>query len=362
MRRSILAVALTGLFAAAGWLVCPRGGAPVTPSSPEPQPVLPPPSAAPGRPMRGPAGAAAPANAPARTNLYERCRQGDLPKPSREQLEPFVARHRRSAEALLGALRASGDREFLKEAREKYPDDPRVQFAAAYQTESAEERRQWLEKFKQSAPENALGCYLVAGEEFKAGRPEAAMQELAAAAGRPEFENYLRDFVQNAEEAYRAGGCAEAEAKAAAMTGALLPELAPLKQLALDMVDLAKRYDQAGDAPSAAALRELGLGLGHRLDQSQPVPLLNPLVGVAIERLMLDTMNPEVVYAESGQTVQGRVDELKAGRKEIRGLVESAESSLRTMSDADLAHFFDRVKLYGEIAAMRWVVQQGPTP
>src|SRR6185436_15731234 len=100
-------------------------------------------------------------------------------KLAREQLEPFVNKHHRGVDALLGALRASSDDSYLKEAKERFPNDPRVQFAAAYKSESPEERQSWLEKLKQSAPDNSLANYLLAGERFKEGKSEGALRELS---------------------------------------------------------------------------------------------------------------------------------------------------------------------------------------
>ena len=46
-------------------------------------------------------------NEPTVTNLYARFRDGDFPHVSSEQLDPYLAKHHRSVDALLGALRAS---------------------------------------------------------------------------------------------------------------------------------------------------------------------------------------------------------------------------------------------------------------
>src|SRR5436190_11177831 len=55
-------------------------------------------------------------NAPATTNLYARLVNGDIPRVSLEQLEQYLAQNRGNADALLGALRASGDDALLAEA------------------------------------------------------------------------------------------------------------------------------------------------------------------------------------------------------------------------------------------------------
>lgn len=353
-------------LAAAGWVVCLHLGDRQPPSVEPPvaagEPVGPPQPKG-NAPAPGPV-AALPAseattNEPRGTNLYARFARGDILRVDRERLEPFLTRNRRSVEALLGGLRASGDDELLKEAKDRFPNDPRVQFAAAFKTDSPEERQQWLEAMKRSAPENAMANYLIAAEQLKSGHPEAALQELAAATAKPGFENYLLDFVQNAEEAYHAAGYGEAEAKAIAMPSALLPELAPLKQLAVDMVDLAKRYQQAGDGDAAAGLQSMALNLGQRLAQPQ-VTLIQELVGVAIQRIVLNSMNAEGPYDNTGRTVQNQMEAVLADKTALQVLFKQAEPGLMSLSDQDLAHFFDRMKLYGEVGAMRWVVNQNP--
>lgn len=303
-----------------------------------------------------------PTNDLAATNLYARFTKGDIPRVSREQLEPYLAQHHRSVEALLGALRASGDDSLLTEAKERFPNDPRVQFAAAFKSESAEERQAWLEKFKQSDLDNSLGSYLLAGEHFKAGQTEQALQELATAGGKAGFNNHLMDFIQNTEEAYHAAGYSEAEAKGIACNSALLPELLPFKQVGQALVELAKRYEQAGDAASAQALRDMGLNLGRRLEQPSQVTLIHELVGRAIERMVLGSMNRNTPYGATGQTVQNQMDALAARRKQDSALFAQAEPLLNTMSDQGLAHYYDRLKIYGEVSALRWVIAQTPSP
>jgi len=302
------------------------------------------------------------ANKPAATNLWGRFAEGDIPRLTREQVEPFLAKNHRSVEALLGALRASGDDELLKEAKEKFPNDPRVQFAAAFKSDSPQDQREWLEKFKASSPDNALASYLLASGHFKSGETEQALRELAAATAKPAFENYLVDFIQNAEEAYHAGGFPTAEAKAAAGMGALLPELAQLKSAGVGLAELAKKYQQAGDEASARTALEMALTLGHRLDQTPQITLIQELVGMAIERIALNGMNPNSPYGQSGQTVQDQIDALAARRKAMRTLTSESAPILMSLSDEDTVHYFDRSRMYGEVAALRWVMTKSPQP
>ena len=100
------------------------------------------------------------------------------------QVEAYLKANGRKASSLLAAYRTSGDPALLKEAMEKYPNDPQVAFEAAFDKDlSPEQQRQWLNTFKQAAPDNALANYLSARDYFKAGQMDQAVQELAAASG-----------------------------------------------------------------------------------------------------------------------------------------------------------------------------------
>ncbi|WP_150107483.1 hypothetical protein, partial [Pedosphaera parvula] len=201
------------------------------------------------------------------TNIVALLRAGkELPKLNLSQLQTYLDANHRSAASLLAAFRATGDASLLQEAREKFPNDPRVAFVAIYQNGSPEERRQWIDNLKQSAPDNALGDYVSAFDHFKSGQTDQAVQDLVAASGKSKWQDYSMDSMQNAEEAYRAAGYSEAEAKAAAVMGQPLPQLAELKGLGRNLGELANSYRQAGDEASAQAALQMGLNLGQRLE------------------------------------------------------------------------------------------------
>jgi RNA polymerase sigma factor (sigma-70 family) len=304
------------------------------------------------------------------TNLIARLlKDGHAPKLTRDKVEPFLKENQRSVGSLLAAFRATGDRAFLKEAEEKFPNDPRVAFAATFNSDSPEERRQWLDNFKQSAPDNALANYLSAFDYFKSGQTDQAVQELMAAEGKSNFQDYSLDFVQNVEEAYRAAGYLEAEAAMIATQSLLLPHLQPLRELGRDfLVPLANSYSQVGDEESAQAALQMGLTLGQRVNGSAGQFLVGNCVGLAIERIVLGAMDPNSPYASTGQTVQNQLDALtqqmralatpgmKIADEESLGVQEG--SLLPTLSDQELLNFYNRVKLFGEAEAARWLVNK----
>ena len=309
------------------------------------------------RSPRPPATASAPepkSDDPPITNLSADLLSGkETPRLTRAQIDSYLAENHRSAESLLTAFRLSGDRDLLKEAVEKAPHDPRVALTALFKSESPEERRQWLDTFKQSAPDNALPNYLSALDYFKAGQPDEAARELLAASARPKFQDYSMDFIQTAEEAYRAAGYPGLEAKAIATWSLEIPQFEQFRQLGDSLAEMAKSYRQADDETSAQTALQLGLGLGQRL-ASEPAPLLQELVSLTVQNQILSAMDPASTYGDGGQTVKNRMDEIAQQRAVIKGLAQQTEGLLQVMSEPDAASFYDRLKTFGEVDAVRW--------
>ena len=306
------------------------------------------------------------------TNLLAQLLTGDGSfKLSPQQVESYVEKNRRSAETLLAAFRATEDPTFLQEALEKYPKDPRVNFAAFFAARnqpnsSPEECRQRLDTFKQSAPDNALADYLSAHEHFNSGQTDEAVQDLIAASGKSGFQDYSGEFIQNAEEAFRAAGYSEAEAKALAGCTSPLPHLARLKGLSQNLVDFATLYRQGGDESSARAALQMGLNLAERVGEpSGNHFLISELVGVNIEARILESIEPGSSYDDAGRTVKERLEELARTREEINRLGEPSTwmggerrdllvALWEQMPQQDLISFYDRIKISGEREALRW--------
>jgi hypothetical protein len=293
------------------------------------------------------------------TNLLRRLLSGkeDAPLISREQAEAFAAANGRRADALLAAWRASGDTNFLREAMEKFPNDPRVAFMAWAKSGGGDNdpaaKREWLEKFQRAAPDNALADYLSAREHFKSGDTDTALRELAGAAGKP-WRDYTLDQIQNVEEAYRAAGFSEAEAKTIANMGVLLPHLAQIKGLGISLTELAGTFRQSGDAASADAALQWVMQVGKRMEQEGTPTLIQELVAIAMERNALRGLDPNYVLGNSGLTAQQQIEALDQQRAAIREIARDSGQIMNSLSDADLANYFDRLKLFGEIAAVQW--------
>ena len=279
-------------------------------------------------------------------------------------VETYLQQHNRSAESLLAAarvLRTPDGREYLREAREKYPNDPRVAYDAYYhsgpydnQQPASPERRQWLDNFKQAAPDNALPDYLSARDDFKAGRTAEAVQEVLAAVGKP-MQDYALDSVQNAEQAYLAAGLPEAEATARASSEQPLPELAELKQLTINLVEYAKTQQQSGDPAAAQAALQAAMSMGGQLDNDGPF-LINNLVGIAVQQIALNAMDPTATLGDTGQTVQSQLDALNQHKQDLRAVGQQIETVLPYLTDQEVVAYFDRIRRDGEAAAVQWLL------
>ncbi|MBI3417833.1 MAG: sigma-70 family RNA polymerase sigma factor [Verrucomicrobia bacterium] len=279
------------------------------------------------------------------------------------QAEAYLKEHRRSAASLLAAFRTSDDPALLQEAMQKYPNDPQVSFEAASRHDAPpDERRQWLDKLKQSAPENALANYLSAADHFKAGQADQAVQDLIAAAGKPQFQEYNLDRIQADEEAYRAAGYPEAEAKLLASSQLVMAHLGSVSGLSGSLLELAKSYQQAGDEASRQTALQMAVDLGQRYGDDTPGQMLAAkLLGISIQRKGLGAMDPNQAYGGGGQTVQDRLAQLVQQKAALGELTKQTDPIMQTMPDADWISFNDRLMIFGEEPAMRWLIaKHGP--
>ena len=314
-------------------------------------PLLP----APGLAAASPA-AAIPAEMAQPAALYALVTNGAKLTPA--QLESYLEANERSAASLLAGFRTSGDVALLAEAMQKFPDDPQVAFEAAFRKDiPAEERRLWLDRFKQSGGKNALPYYLSASEHFKAGQVDKAVEDMIAASDRRQFQDYSLDRIQADDEAYRAAGYSVAEARLAATAQLLLPQLLQVRDLSHHMIQLADSYRQVGDENSRLAALEMVAELGRRYsDGGAGEVLISQLVGIHAERMALNAMDPNTSYGADDQTVQDRLHELTRERDTIKELSAQADHLFPAMSEQDWISYQNRSTMFGELAALRWII------
>jgi len=297
------------------------------------------------------------------TNMFRRLLMGkEIPKLTPEQIAAYLAANHRNAESLLAGLHTTGDRAFLREAMEKFPHDPKVAYTALFFGDlSPEETRQWADTFKQAAPGNAMADYASALNYMKSGQSDLALQDMTAAASL-KWSDYSSQFVQSSEEAYRAAGYSDVDAKAAAQTQLWLPDLAPLKQLGIDLAALADSYQQAGNSASAQATLQMAMRLGQQLSTSETQPITTTLVGYAIQSIALNSMDPNAPYGNAGQTVQDQINQLHQLRESIQNLGSQSQPLQSLMSEEDLLNYYQRRQNLGPLNALQWAVNKYGQP
>ena len=86
-------------------------------------------------------------------------------------------------------------------------------------TNFPQDRRKWLDLFKNSSPSNSLANYLSAQDYFKNGNSDAAVQELQAASGKSQFDSFETESRLDAEDLYSSSGKSQLDSAKESMTG-----------------------------------------------------------------------------------------------------------------------------------------------
>ena len=278
-----------------------------------------------------------------------------------EALESFLRQNRTNAESLLAAYQATQDPQYLKLAAELHPNEPLVAFQIVGHNVFPEQQGEWLDRLKALDPDNALANYLSARHLFETAQPQQAIAELRAAAIKPGIHDYLSERMQGLEELYLSSGMSPAEAKALGMTGLALPTLPQLKELAREALALQQRYALAGDTASAESLAQYQVLLARHLSQGQGATcLVNQRVAMAMERGALDLLEPARAYDFLGQSPAERLAALQNQTTRMEETIRWFGQWLPQASDTELIAYIDRVKLYGEPAAIQWLRGQRP--
>jgi hypothetical protein len=289
----------------------------------------------------------------------------DSQKTLRQKVEEWLALHHRSATSLLAAYHVLDDTNYLRVAATNFPNDPQVELAVLARNVFPEDRRKWLDLFKASSPSNSLANYLSAQTYFQNGQSEAAVKDLVAATGKPQFENYTLESQLNAEELGLF--CGESPLKStetALASSAGDTALTTLKQLASQMTDLQKQELNVGDNNSAENLAQMGAILGSQLNSGASGNyIINQLAGMAVESMMLDQLDPNISYDFlDGETPGQKLQDLKQQKAMLSQLATDFSAIEPNLTDAEKVSFEERKKIYGEVAAMRWLLQQHGNP
>lgn len=84
------------------------------------------------------------------------------------------------------------------------------------------------------------------------------------------------------------------------------------------------------------------------------------MVAIALERKVLEALDPGSAAAAIAEPLKNRLDELRQRREEIQELARNADITSKDVSGAELAQYFDILLTQGEMPAMRWLKAQRP--
>ena len=282
-------------------------------------------------------------------------------KTLRQKVEEWLTLHHRSATGLLAAFHVLNDTNYLREAATNFSDNPRVELTILAHNAFPEDRRKWLDLFKASSPSNSIANYLSAQTYFQNGQSDAAVKDLVSATAKPDFDNYSLESQLDTEELGLFCGETPLTSIETARAGSVGDTaLATIRQLASQMADLQKQELNVGDTDSAENLAQMGMILGDQLTGGASGNyIINQLTGITVESMMLEQMNANTGYDFLGGMTPGqRLRELRDQRASLCQLQKDFDATDSNLTDAEKVNFQERVKIYGEVVAMRWMVQQ----
>lgn len=201
-----------------------------------------------------------------------------------------------------------------------------------------------------------LPDYLSARRYWQENNSQAALEELAAAARKSTFNDYVTDHMQSLEEIYLSSGHSPAEAKALAAFAVELPHISQIVDLSRNLIDVIKDAQVRGDGPGVESTLRLGLAMAGHLNSVQDGGnLLGQMVGVAVEQRLLGQLDPNQTYPFVNGSVQDRLSALSQREKSIRQDSQFIGDWVSHAPEQEAVSYFDRLKLYGEAAAIQWL-------
>lgn len=139
----------------------------------------------------------------------------------------------------------------------------------------------------------------------------------------------------------------------------LLPQLQQVKDLGLDLINLANTYQQQGDSASAQAALQMAINLGNQYASPTPgEPAISQLVGITLEGIALKDMDPGAQYGSDGQTVQDYLNQLDQQKTALQQQASQIESLLPQLSDQDWIIYHERWMMFGEQSAVQWLLNK----
>jgi len=285
--------------------------------------------------------------------------EGKVPKLNQLEVEAFLKNQGRSTINLLAASRLLKDLNYVREAAKADPKDPAVQLELTLRGETPEEKSAALAAFREAAPGNSLGDYLAAHQAFLTGDTGAAGAALIQSLDNPLFADYTQKIIAGSEQAFLDAGYDATSAFAAAMGAGDIYDLRarPMIDVSESLLSLQQEFIRSADFDAAEPTVIIGLTLGQRIQDQGPY-LIDQLVGIRIERDFLQQLDPLTLAGPGGQTAGERLETLQTDLLEIGSLASAFPEKFDSADEATRSQYLAKIKSEGELAAMRWLVEQ----
>ncbi|MEO7100316.1 MAG: hypothetical protein ABI162_13210 [Luteolibacter sp.] len=272
-------------------------------------------------------------------------------KLTHQEIDNYVEAQNRSMDSLLSAFRLSGDEAYLKEALEKFPNNPQVLFCALQLSSDPAKRLEMLESFKRADPGNGIGNCLAAGALFDLGKNDEAFAELLRSSGKP-ITDFTITFYHNDEEAYLTAGFSPVLAKMTTLYTSSKGGFMQMRGITKKLDELRGNYASTGDDAAVQSVRDIQSEMGGHLQEDPTV--VGKLVGIAVEKGALKGLDTPEARARWEELDQ-RQKSLSEKALKIPTLMENP-----AVPESDWVLYFDRAKLFGENAANDWILGKYP--
>ncbi len=268
-----------------------------------------------------------------------------------EQLAPYLALHERNAESLVAAYCLTKNEALLREALERFPDDPSV-LETAYTELKGADRLALAQRLAEVSPDNGFGPLLAAGLLLDAGDRDGAMASLLEAGTRRHVSDH--GVVRNAamREALLGCGFDSAEATLGSLWSAPIIPLYHTTQMTQESVRRTTQAMVEGRTEEASRQAERTLALADRLRGSTAI--VHDLIADTMETLTLQALPADTFIGPNGQTAGQRLEALRqdGAMKDFA----ASDSFLRQSTTASEFEIFAQIRAErGGRAAMDWV-------
>jgi hypothetical protein len=271
-----------------------------------------------------------------------------------DDLERYLVAHERSRESLIAAFLSSGDPELIREAAQRFPDDPMVVMLALAYDASPDQRREWAERLKIMQPENALAAYLLAWVDLEEGDSVAALDEIRRGVNLNSFDAFSKEGVLSLEALHLEFGFSPEVAKFRAAMELKVPYFERIQAITKQLESMSQGAESRDQATELAIL---GAAIGSQFSEGPGRQMLvHQLLGLGIEKRLLRLLDPDMESPYLSDSPRTLIQQIEAERQRI---VEAPPVNYHSLlAEGLLSDYIDRMMVEGEASANIWAAER----